>query len=314
MIDALLTRIGPRTGRYTSPHLQQVTERIAIDGRPISARRYVETWQEIAPFVGVVDRARDAHDGVHCSKFEVLTAMAFAAFADAPVDVAVIETGLGGSWDATNVADAAVAAITPIGLDHMNYLGSDITGIAKEKAGIIKPGSVALLAQQTPEVAQVLLERAVEVEAEVARAGVEFGVLERSVAVGGQQLRLQGLGGEYDDIYLPLFGEHQAGNAALALAAVEAFFGAGASTDASTSTPSARPSPRCACPAGSNGCARRPPSSSTPPTTRTARRPPRPRCARSSPSASSWAWWRSWGTRTPTGSSPPSSRSSTRSS
>jgi dihydrofolate synthase / folylpolyglutamate synthase len=229
MIDALLTRIGPRTGRYTSPHLQRVTERIALDGRSISARRYVETWREIAPYVGVVDRARDAVDGVHCSKFEVLTAMAFAAFADAPVDVAVLETGLGGSWDATNVADAAVAAITPIGLDHQNYLGADITGIAGEKAGIIKPGSVALLAQQTPEVAQVLLERAVEVGAEVARAGVEFGVLERSVAVGGQQLRLQGLAGEYDDIYLPLFGEHQAGNAALALAAVEAFFGAGAS-------------------------------------------------------------------------------------
>ena len=229
MIDALLTRIGPRTGRYTSPHLQQVTERIAIDGRPISARRYVETWQEVAPFVGVVDRARDAVDGVHCSKFEVLTAMAFAAFADAPVDVAVLETGLGGSWDATNVADAAVAAITPIGMDHMAYLGDTLEEIAKEKAGIIKPGSVALLAHQTPEVAQVLLERAVEVDAEVARAGVEFGVLERSVAVGGQQLRLQGLGGEYDDIYLPLFGEHQAGNAALALAGVEAFFGAGAS-------------------------------------------------------------------------------------
>ena len=227
MIDALLTRIGPRTGRYTSPHLQQVTERIAIDGRPVSARRYVETWQEIAPFVGVVDRARDSVDGVHCSKFEVLTAMAFAAFADAPVDVAVLETGLGGTWDATNVADAAVVAITPIGMDHMSYLGDTLEEIAREKAGIIKPGSVALLAQQTPEVAQVLLERAVEVDAEVARAGVEFGVLERSVAVGGQQLRLQGLGGEYDDIYLPLFGEHQAGNAALALATVEAFFGAG---------------------------------------------------------------------------------------
>ncbi len=229
MVDALLTRIGPRTGRYTSPHLQRVTERIALDGRPISARRYVETWREIAPYVGVVDKARDALDGVHCSKFEVLTAMAFAAFADAPVDVAVVETGLGGSWDATNVADATVAAITPIGLDHMNYLGSDIRGIAGEKAGIIKPGSVALLAAQAPEVAQVLLERAVEVDAEVARAGAEFGVLERSVAVGGQSLRLQGLAGEYDDIYLPLFGEHQAGNAALALAAVEAFFGAGAS-------------------------------------------------------------------------------------
>ena len=224
MIDALVARIGPRTGRYTSPHLQRVTERIAIDGVPIPARRYIDTWREIAPYVGVVD----ARSEIACSKFEVLTAMAFAAFADAPVDVAILEVGLGGGWDATNVADAAVAAITPIGIDHVAYLGSDIEGIAKEKAGIIKPGSVALLAQQPPEVAQVLLERTVEVGAEVARSGVEFGVLERSVAVGGQQLTLRGLGGEYDDVYLPLFGEHQASNAALALAAVEAFFGAGA--------------------------------------------------------------------------------------
>jgi dihydrofolate synthase / folylpolyglutamate synthase len=227
MIDALLTRIGPRTGRYTSPHLQRVTERIAIDGAPISARRYVELYQEVAPFLGIVDRAQG--DGPRLSKFEVLTGMAFAAFADAPVDVAVLEVGLGGSWDATNVADAVVAAITPIDIDHVNYLGPELGGIAAEKAGVIKPGAVALMAEQAPEAAKVLLERAVEVEAEVARAGMEFGVLGREVAVGGQQLRLQGLGGEYDDIYLPLFGEHQAKNAALALATVEAFFGAGAS-------------------------------------------------------------------------------------
>lgn len=228
MIDALLTRIGPRTGRYTSPHLQRVTERIAIDGALIPARTYVETYREIAPYLGIVDRAQGP-DGPFLSKFEVLTAMAFAAFADAPVDVAVLEVGLGGRWDATNVADAAVAAICPIGIDHVEYLGSDIAGIAGEKAGIIKPGSVALLAQQEPEVGRVLLERAVEVDAEIARSGMEFGVLSREVAVGGQQLRLQGLGGEYDDIYVPLHGEHQAGNAALALASVEAFFGAGAS-------------------------------------------------------------------------------------
>ncbi|MFC5140551.1 bifunctional folylpolyglutamate synthase/dihydrofolate synthase [Actinomycetospora rhizophila] len=227
MIDALLTRIGPRTGRYTSPHLQRATERIAIDGVPISARRYVEVYQEIAPFLGIVDRAQG--DGPKLSKFEVLTGMAFAAFADAPVDVAVLEVGLGGSWDATNVADAVVAAITPIDIDHVNYLGPELGGIAAEKAGVIKQGAVALMAEQAPEAAKVLLERAVAMDAEVARSGMEFGVLAREVAVGGQQLRLQGLGGEYDDIYLPLFGEHQAKNAALALATVEAFFGAGAS-------------------------------------------------------------------------------------
>lgn len=223
MIDALLTHLGLRVGRYTSPHLQLVTERIAVDGAPIPIAKYVEIYRDVAPYVSMVDGA----GGPPMSKFEVLTAMAFAAFADAPVDAAVLETGLGGSWDATNVADAQVAVITPIGVDHVQYLGSDITKIAAEKAGIIKPGSVAVLAEQQPEVQRVLLERAVEVDATVARAGSEFGVLQREIAVGGQLLRLQGLGGVYDEIFLPLHGEHQAGNAALALAAVEAFFGAG---------------------------------------------------------------------------------------
>jgi len=223
MIDALLTRMGLRTGRYTSPHLQLVTERIAIDGSPIPASKYVSVYTDIEPYVRMVDGA----GGPPMSKFEVLTGMAFAAFADAPVEVAVLETGLGGRWDATNVADAQVAVITPVGLDHVDYLGSDIAGIAGEKAGIIKPGSVAVIAEQSPEAQRVLLERAVEVDATVARAGSEFGVLRREIAVGGQLLSLQGLGGVYDEIFLPLHGVHQANNAALALAAVEAFFGAG---------------------------------------------------------------------------------------
>ncbi|MFI7674230.1 bifunctional folylpolyglutamate synthase/dihydrofolate synthase [Actinophytocola sp. NPDC049390] len=224
MIDALLTRIGLRTGRYTSPHLQLVTERIAVDNAPISPERYVEVYRDIEPYIAMIDRGSD----VAMSKFEVLTGMAFAAFADAPVDAAVVEVGLGGTWDATNVADAKVAIVTPISVDHVEFLGSEITGIAAEKAGIIKQGSIALLAEQTPEVAEVLLRRAVEVDATVARAGLEFGVLRRDVAVGGQMLKLQGLGGAYDDVFLPLHGPHQANNAALALAAVEAFFGAGA--------------------------------------------------------------------------------------
>ena len=224
MIDALLTRIGLRVGRYTSPHLQLVTERIAVDGDPISPERYVEVYRDVEPYLGMIDRGSE----VPMSKFEVLTGMAFAAFADAPVDAAVLEVGLGGSWDATNVADAKVAVVTPIDIDHVEFLGSEITGIAAEKAGIIKAGSIALLAEQKPEVAEVLLRRAVEVDATVARAGLEFGVLRRDVAVGGQMLKLQGLGGAYDEIFLPLHGPHQAGNAALALAAVEAFFGAGA--------------------------------------------------------------------------------------
>ncbi|SFP97589.1 dihydrofolate synthase / folylpolyglutamate synthase [Amycolatopsis arida] len=226
MIEALLTRMGLRVGRYTSPHLQLVTERISVDGAPIPEWKYVETYRDIAPFVSMVDSATGA-DGPAMTKFEVLTGMAFAAFADAPVEAAVLEVGMGGRWDATNVADAQVAAITPIGLDHVEYLGGDLAGIAREKAGVIKPGAVALLAEQDPVAERALLERAVEVDAVVARAGSEFGVLDRQIAVGGQLLRLQGLGGVYDEVFLPLHGAHQAGNAALALATVEAFFGAG---------------------------------------------------------------------------------------
>ncbi|MGH3696490.1 MAG: bifunctional tetrahydrofolate synthase/dihydrofolate synthase [Pseudonocardiaceae bacterium] len=223
MLDALLSRVGLRVGRYTSPHLQEVTERISLDGVSITPERYIEAYHDIEPYVALVD----AGSPVPMSKFEVLTGMAFGAFADTPVDAAVVEVGLGGSWDATNVADAAVAAITPIAVDHVNYLGSDIAGIAAEKAGIIKPGSVAVLAAQPPEVARVLAARSIEVGATVAREGIEFGVLQREIAVGGQQLKLQGLGGAYGEIFLPLHGPHQARNAVLALAAAEAFFGAG---------------------------------------------------------------------------------------
>ncbi|MFC4603211.1 bifunctional tetrahydrofolate synthase/dihydrofolate synthase [Rhodococcus kronopolitis] len=236
MIDALLTRMHRRVGRTTSPHLQIATERISIDGKPISPRLYVDTYRELEPYIGMIDAQSEAAGGPAMSKFEVLTAMAFAAFAEAPVDVAVIEVGLGGKWDATNVIDGQVAVITPISLDHVEFLGSDLAGIAAEKAGIIKKApeslvprdTVAILAEQTPEVAEVLLRRAVEADAAVARENSEFRVLARRIAVGGQQLELQGLGGVYTDIFLPMHGEHQARNAALALAAVEAFLGAGA--------------------------------------------------------------------------------------
>ncbi len=225
MIDALLGRIGLRVGRYTSPHLQLATERISIDGGPISPSDYVEAFRDIAPYVTMVDSRGD----VPMSKFEVLTGMAFAAFAEAPVEAAVLEVGLGGGWDATNVADGAVAVLCPVAHDHAEFLGTDLAGIAGEKAGVIKPGSVVVMAQQAPEAERVLLERIAEVDATVAREGHEFGVLERQVAVGGQMLRLQGLGGVYEEVFLPLYGEHQARNAALALAATESFFGAGVS-------------------------------------------------------------------------------------
>ncbi|MGW0733894.1 bifunctional tetrahydrofolate synthase/dihydrofolate synthase [Streptomyces sp. NPDC002851] len=225
MIESLLSTFELRTGRYTSPHVQLVTERISLDGAPISAERFVETYNDIKPYVELVDAQQD----YRLSFFEVLTGMAYAAFADAPVDVAVVEVGMGGSWDATNVIDADVAVVTPIDLDHTDRLGETPGEIAAEKSGIIKQDATVILAQQPVDAAQVLLKKAVEVNATVAREGLEFGVVSRQVAVGGQLLTLRGLGGtEYTDIFLPLHGAHQAANAAVALAAVEAFFGVGA--------------------------------------------------------------------------------------
>jgi dihydrofolate synthase/folylpolyglutamate synthase len=159
------------------------------------------------------------------SFFEAITALAFVAFSEWPVDIGVIEVGMGGEWDATNVVEAAVSVITPIGLDHTAYLGNTLTEIARTKGGIIKAGSSVVLARQEPEVALQLLHRVAEVGAEVAREGVEYSLEKRSVAVGGQLLTIQGLSGRYEDIFLPLHGKHQASNAATALAAVEAFFG-----------------------------------------------------------------------------------------
>ncbi|WP_307841205.1 bifunctional tetrahydrofolate synthase/dihydrofolate synthase [Streptomyces endocoffeicus] len=223
MIESLLGAFELRTGRYTSPHVQSITERISLDGAPIPAERFIETYQDIQPYIEMVD-AQQEH---RLSFFEVLTGMAYAAFADAPVDIAVVEVGMGGSWDATNVIDAGVAVIMPISLDHTDRLGTTPEQIAVEKAGIVKQDATVVLAQQPVEAASVVLKRAVEVDATVAREGMEFGVLSREVAVGGQLLTLRGLGGEYTDVFLPLHGAHQAHNAAMALAAVEAFFGVG---------------------------------------------------------------------------------------
>ncbi|MCF6376981.1 bifunctional folylpolyglutamate synthase/dihydrofolate synthase [Nocardioides KLBMP 9356] len=219
MVETLLRALDLRTGRFTSPHLEKMSERISIDGEPLDDEEFVRAFNDVAPYTHLVD-AEQEHP---LSFFETIVGMAYAAFADAPVDVAVVEVGMGGAWDATNVIDADVAVVLPIAVDHEKYLGSDPATIAVEKAGIIKPGSVAVLAQQTPEVAAVLLERAAEVGATVAREGMEFGVVSRTPAVGGQVVSIQGLRARYDDVFLPLYGAHQAQNAAVALAAVESF-------------------------------------------------------------------------------------------
>jgi dihydrofolate synthase / folylpolyglutamate synthase len=221
MIDALLRALDLRTGRFTSPHLQSMTERISIDGEPLSEDDFVDAFSDIAAYAQIVDDSQP-HP---LSFFEMTAAMAYAAFADAPVDAAVVEVGMGGSWDATNVADGQVAVVTPIAVDHANYLGDRAEAIAAEKAGIIKPGSHLVLAEQEPDVLDVILRRAVEVGATVLREGVDFGVAERLTALGGQQVDLQGVARRYDEIFLPLHGSHQARNAAYALAAVEALTG-----------------------------------------------------------------------------------------
>ena len=224
MTETLLRTRGLRTGLFTSPHLSSMQERICVDGVPLSAERFVEVYEEIGPYLWMVDDSQP----VPLSFFEVLVGMAFAVFADAPVDVAVIEVGMGGTWDNTNVADGTVAVVTPISIDHARYLGNTVAAIAADKAGIIKPDAIAVLAQQPAEAAEMLLRRAADVGATVAREGLEFGVTSRELAVGGQLLDIRGLHGDYPELFLPLFGTYQASNAACALAAVEAFAGAAA--------------------------------------------------------------------------------------
>ncbi len=221
MIDSLLFEMGLRTGRFTSPHLETYRERISINGQPIDPKALIFSYNDIAAYLDFIDSKFENP----ISFFEAITALAFAAFAEHPIDVGVIEVGMGGEWDATNVVDADVSVIMPIDLDHTEYLGSTIAEIAKTKAGIIKEGGFVVLAQQKSEAAVELLKRAAEVGADIAREGVEYVIESRTLAVGGQLLTIKTPKDTYEDIFLPLHGKHQASNAAAALVAVEAFFG-----------------------------------------------------------------------------------------
>lgn len=223
MAETLLRGLGLRTGRFTSPHLESITERIVIDGEQLDEAAFVRAFNDVAPYTHLVD-ARHDHP---LSFFETIVGMAYAAFADAPVDAAVIEVGMGGAWDATNVVDAEVAILTPIGVDHEAYLGDTPLAIAREKVGIIKPGSVVVTAEQLDDVAALIAERAAEQGATLLRAGRDFEVSHRVAAVGGQVLTIDTPHARYPDLFLPLYGPHQAQNAALALVAVEALVGAG---------------------------------------------------------------------------------------
>lgn len=228
IIESLVRALGLRTGLFTSPHLERFTERILVDGEPVGDAELVAAWEEIAPFVDIVDAELVAADDAPLTFFELLTVLAFVVCADAPVDVLVLEVGMGGAWDATNTADGDVAVFTPIDLDHADRLGSSIREIAAVKAGIIKPGAAVVSAHQVPEATAILRAAASEADATIGFAGEDFGLTESRVAVGGQQLSLRGVAGTYADLYLPLYGSHQSENAAVAIAAVESLIGGGA--------------------------------------------------------------------------------------
>lgn len=221
MIDSLCQELGLRTGRFTSPHLENILERIAINGIPVDELTFAKSYQDIEPYLSLVDEKMPSP----LSFFEVMTALAFVTFAEHPIDVGIFECGMGGEWDSTNVIDSKVAVVTSIGFDHMEYLGNTLEEIATTKSGIIKKGEFAVLARQEREAAQALLKRCAIMNATPLREGIEYEVIKRDVAVGGQLLTIRGVYGIYEDLFLPLHGKHQSSNAATALAAVEVFAG-----------------------------------------------------------------------------------------
>lgn len=221
MVAALFGALGLTAGTYTSPHLQDVRERIRVAADPISQEEMAARLHELRPYLAETD----ARHPDRVTFFEALTALAFAHFADAPVEVGVIEVGLGGRWDATNLARGEVAVLSRVGLDHADFLGSTVTEVATEKAGIIKDGAVVVSAPQADEAGAVIAAAAGRHEAQLVVAGRDFGVTDRRPALGGQVLHLRGVTGSFEEVVLPLYGVHQAANAACALAAVEGFLG-----------------------------------------------------------------------------------------
>jgi len=220
MIERLLRSLDLRTGLYTSPHLVHPRERISIDGEPISVKNFEEVFNQVEPFLEIVD---EKIPGGSVTFFEVLTAMAFVSFSDTPVDVISLEVGMGGRWDATNVLTPMVSVITPIDLDHQEYLGNTVEKIALEKTGIIKENIPVIVSNQSKDAAKIILAKARENNSPIMREGIELDVLERSVGIGGQQLTIANPYGTHSELFLPLFGKHQASNAAVSLTAVEAF-------------------------------------------------------------------------------------------
>lgn len=227
MIEALCRAHGLRTGLMTSPHLRFVNERIMIDGKPIGDEKFVENWRDVEPYIELVDNELVAAGEVPLTYFETLTVLTLAAFADAPVDVAILEVGMGGEWDSTNVADADVAVFAPIGMDHAEFLGDTVAAIARTKSGIIKPGSLVVTSAQEPDALAEIVRTAEKFGNELFVDGDAFELVSSVSAVGGQVMQIRGRAGAYRDVPVTLHGSHQARNATLAIAAVESLFGNG---------------------------------------------------------------------------------------
>ena len=225
MIDSLMTAWGTKTGRFTSPHLCVPNERISIAGEPITDETFIYAYEDVLPYIKMADENSLKKQGPRLSFFELLTVMAYAYYADAPVDVAIMEIGMGGLWDCTNVVDAAGSVITPISIDHTKWLGSTLSEIATQKAGIIKENQIVIVGRQDPEAEKVIREKIEKVSAKAYFMDKDMKILDRKIAVGGQLLTMQTPFGIYENVFLPLHGEYQAENALLALCATEAFYG-----------------------------------------------------------------------------------------
>ena len=226
-IERILREHGLRTGRFTSPHLLKFTERMAIDGEPVSDEVLYGVYLDIEPILELVDQELATNAESPLTFFEALSVLGFAVFADAPVDVLVLEVGMGGAWDSTNVADGDVAVFTPIGLDHMDRLGNTISEIAETKSGIIKQDALVVSSDQSVDALEVLQRVSDEKAEELFVLDTNFSVKSYEPTPTGQRVVVSGLAGTYGPYEAPVFGIHQSANLAVAIAAVEAFLGGG---------------------------------------------------------------------------------------
>lgn len=226
LIERILREHGLRTGRLTSPHLVSINERIAIDGEPVEDEILARAYEETKPLLEIADAELVAQGEQPLTFFEAFTALAFQIFSDAPVDVLVLEVGMGGEWDSTNVADGDVAVFTSISIDHAKSLGNTVAEIAKTKSGIIKEKSLVVSSPQLPEAIEQIRKVAKTAQG-LFESGTEFILSQAKPDGSGTRFSVRGIAGNYENLWMPIIGEHQAENAATAIAAVESFLGAG---------------------------------------------------------------------------------------